>query len=54
MPNTEIFFILLVSTGKWDLEKNMGWEMGLVPPPLLQDTPINSRRVTVNGFNKHF
>ena len=22
-----------LSTGKWDFEKKMGWEMGLVPPP---------------------
>jgi len=29
-----------LSSGKWDLEKNVGWEMGLVPPsphPPLQD-----------------
>ena len=22
-----------MSTGKWDFEKKMGWEMGLDPPP---------------------
>ena len=41
-----------LNTGKWDLEKKMGWEMGLVPPPP-PPHPSGPSKECVNKLFKH-